>query len=114
MKQIKTSDNVYRGNNRRMEKTMIYNTTNYIETGTYQEGKIGYVNKFEKSVKIPFLSVLHNHLPNNKAALTDELEPNDSELAISDSVELSSAITGASEVGSSNTGDSTGNSGYGN
>ena len=74
---------------------MINNINNYTGLNMYHEGKTGYVNKFEKSLKIPFLSVLHNHLPNNKVALIDELETDDSDFAISDSIELSSAVVGA-------------------
>jgi len=85
----------------RKEKTMIYITGNHTYTSNYHEGKKGYVDKFEKSVKIPFLSVLHNHLPNNKTALTDELEADESDFAVSDNVELSSAVTGSSVVSDS-------------
>jgi len=77
---------------------MSYINTNLNYTNPYHEGKKGYVNKFEKSLKMPFLNVLHNQLPVNKPAHIDESDIKDTDIAVSDNIELSSAVTGASEV----------------
>ena len=71
---------------------------------SYHEGKKGYVNKFEKSLKSPFLNVLHNHLPGVRHTQTDdELKPDDSELNVSDTIELSSAVVSATDISNSGT-----------
>ena len=70
---------------------------NYVNS--YHEGKKGYVDKFEKSLKSPFLMVLSSHLPMANAA-DEDLKFDASDVAVSDNVELSSAVvtsTGASE-----------------
>jgi len=67
----------------------------------------GYVNKFEKSLKLPFFNVLYNNMPSSKFAVIDESETDASEVAVSDIVELSSAVVGASNVSDTDTGDAT-------
>jgi len=79
---------------------------NYNYIHSYHEGKKGYVNKFEKSLKMPFLKVLHNHLPSIMPANKDDLKLDESEIKVSDNVELSSAVTGASDIGASEHGGS--------
>ena len=88
---------------------MSYNIGEYTYTSSYHEGKKGYVNKFEKSLKMPFMKVLHNHLPSIIPINKDDLKPDDSEIAVSDNVELSSAVVRASnadnpEAGGTNSG----------
>ena len=83
---------------------MNYNISNYNYISSYHEGKKGYINKFEKSLKLPFLNVLHTHLPGNRPIHANEFEITESDIAISDNIELSSAVTGASETDSSETG----------
>ena len=78
---------------------MSYNVSGYVYTNSYHEGKVGYINKYDKSLKLPFISVLNNHLPNIKPLHIDEPEVDDSEIAISDNVELSSAVVGMSNIG---------------
>ena len=78
---------------------MSYSIGEYTYINSYHEGKKGYVNKFDKSLKSPFLNVLHNHLPNNKPAHIDEPDVDYSEIAISDNIELSSAVVSMSDVG---------------
>jgi len=77
---------------------MSYNVSEYNYISSYHEGKKGYINKFEKSLKLPFMNVLQNHIPINKNIRPDDSEYIDSELSVSDNVELSSAITRVSEV----------------
>ena len=89
---------------------MVLNNTIYIGSNSATEGKKGYLSKHEKSLKSPFLNVLHNHLPNNKPALVDELEKDESELSVSDNIELSSAVISASNIGDSDTGGLSGGS----
>jgi len=82
---------------------MSYINGNYANIHSYHEGKKGYVNKFEKSVKLPFLKVLHNHLPSIMPVEKEDLKLDDSEIAVSDNIELSSAVVSASDVAGSNT-----------
>ena len=82
----------------RKGENMSYINTNTNYTSSYHEGKKGYINKFEKSLKMPFLNVLYNHLPINKPANIDESDINDTDIAVSDNIELSSAVTGATEM----------------
>jgi len=58
-----------------------------------------YIDKFDKSLKLPFLSVMNNNVQALRPAQNDEIKPDESDLKISDNVELSSAVTGATEVG---------------
>ena len=79
---------------------MSYNITGYTSTHPYHEGKVGYINKFDKSIKLPFLNVLQNQLQSIKPAHIDEPELDDSEIVVSDNIELSSAVVGLSEISS--------------
>jgi len=67
----------------------------------YHTGKKGYLNKFEKSLKLPFLSVLNNNLPGVKNSEINESKIDGSETALSDNVELSSAVVNASNISDS-------------
>ena len=69
---------------------------NYISL--YHEGKVGYINKFDKSLKMPFLGVLQNQLQMIKPAHLDEPDVDESEIKISDNVELSSAVVSMSKI----------------
>ena len=84
---------------------MSYINGNYTHVHSYHEGKKGYVNTFEKSIKLPFLKVLHNHLPSIIPGDKEELKLDESEIAVSDKVELSSAVVSASDVSGSEAGD---------
>ena len=70
-------------------------------THSYHIGKKGYVNKFEKSLKLPFLNVLSNHMPVAKPLTDNETKVDTSEIVVSDNIELSSAIVSATAVGDS-------------
>ena len=78
---------------------MIYNINGYTYTNSYHEGKVGYINKFDKSLKLPFLNVLQNQLQAIKPNHIDETEIDESEIQISDNVELSSAVVSMSNIG---------------
>ncbi|MCL2820217.1 MAG: hypothetical protein FWD38_05230 [Oscillospiraceae bacterium] len=67
-----------------------------------------YFDKYDKSVKLPFVKVLINNMPHFKTFHADELKPDDSELAASDNIELSSAVTGGTPAGDTNTNTSAG------
>ena len=82
---------------------MSYNIVNNTYTHSYHEGKKGYINTYEKSLKLPFLKVLHNHLPSIMPIDKDNLKLDESEIAVSDNVELSSAVVGAYNVSNSET-----------
>ena len=87
---------------------MIYNIGEYTYMSSYHEGKKGYVNKFEKSLKSPFLNVLHNHLPGIKHEHEKEPEINDSDIAVNDKIELSLAVVSASDASDSDAGNNSG------
>jgi len=77
---------------------------NYDYTHSYHEGKKGYVNELEKSLKMPFMKVLHNHLPSIMPIDKDDLKLDESEIAVSDNIELSSAVVSASNISDSEAG----------
>jgi len=66
---------------------------------SYHQGKVGYINKFDKSLKMPFLNVLNNHLNSTKPVHIDEPEVDESEIVISDNIELRSAVVSMSNIG---------------
>jgi len=78
---------------------MINNVGGYTYTNPYHEGKVGYINKFDKSLKIPFLNVLYNNMHNNRPNHVNEPDVDGSEIVISDNVELSSAVVSMSNIG---------------
>ena len=66
----------------------------YINTTTKQT----YIDKYDKSLKLPFLNVLNNHLPNGNTALSNEPTIDHTIGEVSDKVELSYAVVGSSAV----------------
>ena len=70
----------------------------YTTLNTNTTNKQTYIDKFDKSLKLPFVSALQNNLSYIKMAAENEFSPSDAELSISDSVELNSAVTGATEA----------------
>jgi len=78
---------------------MSYNIGEYTFVHSYHEGKKGYINKFDKSLKLPFLNVLQNQLQNIKPAHINEPDVDESEIRISDNVELSSAVVSMTNLG---------------
>jgi len=72
--------------------------SNYTNLNTNTVTKQTYIDKFDKSLKLPFVSVLQNNLAYIKMAQENEFKPSDAELSVSDNVELSSAVTGATEA----------------
>ena len=79
-------------------------TDNYSYLNTPVTTKQTYIDKFDKSLKLPFKNVLNNHFANIKPVIADEAGKNDPELMIKDIVELNYAVIGASSVGDSATG----------
>jgi len=61
-----------------------------------------YIDKFDKSVKMPFLKVLNDNALKVITEKDEDIKVNTSELVISDNAELSSAVTGATEVANDN------------
>ena len=78
----------------------IYNTNTYPVTT-----KQTYIDKYDKSLKLPFFSALQNNLVNSKSNREDENPVNINEISISDNVELSSAVTGATATADSDISD---------
>jgi len=76
--------------------------TNYLNiyAGTTNT-KQTYIDIYDKSVKLPFLKVLNNNVLNHAATRDNDSKIDTSELVVSDNIELSSAVTGASEVSGS-------------
>ena len=72
---------------------------NYLHS--YHEGKIGYINQYEKSLKLPFLNVMTSHLPGTRPVDTYDLKIDKSDTAVNDIIELSSAVVSASDAGGS-------------
>jgi len=79
--------------------SMSYYVGGYNNISSYHQGKVDYINKFDKSLKMPFLNVLYNQLSNIKPVHIDEPEVDDSEIVISDNIELSSAVVSMSNIG---------------
>jgi len=76
----------------------------YSSVHPYHEGKKGYVNKFEKSLKLPFLNVMQNNLPALKPDVDVDIKFDDSDIVISENVELSSAVVSATNASNSESG----------
>ena len=77
---------------------MNYINGNHNYISSYHTGKKGYIDKFEKSLKLPFLNILQNQLSLAKPAHIEESDIIDSDISINDNIELSSAVTGATET----------------
>ena len=86
---------------------MINNISGYTNINNSQEANRGYVNKFDKSLKLPFYKVLNNNLLNMKSTQDDEIKINDSDVAASENIAINSAVVGASEVSDADTGSAT-------
>ena len=87
---------------------MSYYISNYTPVNSYHEGKKGYVNKFEKSLKLPFLNALQNNLPAFLPDIDEDIKFNDSDIVISDNAELNSAVVSATGASDSDSGVSLG------
>jgi len=74
---------------------MIFTINNHMGLNYNTATKQTYIDKYDKSVKLPFVKVLINNMPHYKTFHADELNFNDSDLKVSDNIELSSAVTGA-------------------
>jgi len=77
---------------------MSYSIGEYNYISSYHQGKVGYVNKFDKSVKLPFLNVMQNQSQIIKPAHMDEPDVDESEIELSDNIELSSAVVSRSSM----------------
>jgi len=77
---------------------MSYSVGEYNYISSYHQGKVGYVNKFDKSVKLPFLNVMQNQTHMIKPAHIDEPDVDSSEIELSDNIELSSAVVSSSSM----------------
>ena len=80
---------------------MSYYIGNYTPVHPYHEGKKGYVNKFEKSLKFPFLNALQHHLPSIRQDIDEDVKIDVSDIVISENAELSSAVVSATGAGDS-------------
>jgi len=83
---------------------MIFTINNHFNLNYNTATKQTYIDTYDKSLKLPFVKVLVNNIPHYKTLQPDELKLDDSELSVSDNIELSSAVTGAASVGSNNAG----------
>ena len=83
---------------------MIFTINTHMGLNYNTSTKQTYIDKYDKSVKMPFAKVMINNLPHFKTFHADEVKYDDSDLALSDNIELSSAITGAANAGDSGAG----------
>jgi len=86
---------------------MINNISGYSSTYNSPQVDKSYINKFDKSLKLPFYKVLSSNLPGMKPAGDDEIKINDSEIAASDNIAINSAVVGAAAVSDTDTGSAT-------
>ena len=74
---------------------MGFRISNYANINMYSTTKQTYIDKYDKSLKLPFLSVLNNNLPNgNTTAQGNEPVVDHTIGEVSDNVELSYAVIG--------------------
>ena len=78
---------------------MSYIVSDFTYIHSYHEGKKGYIDKHEKSLKLPFMNVLSNHLPQAKPNNNNDLMVDAYDVAINDKIELSSAVVSATDAG---------------
>ena len=71
---------------------------NYANIYTPATTKQTYIDKYDKSLKLPFLNVLNNNLPNGNAAQGSEPVVDYTIGEVSDKVELNYAVVGSSAV----------------
>jgi len=78
-------------------------------SGAYNSPEVdkSYINKFDKSLKLPFYKVLSSNFPGMKPAGNDEIKINDSEIAPSDNIAINSAVVGVAAVSDTDTGSAT-------
>jgi len=86
---------------------MSYYINNYTNINTYQGANRGYINKHEKSLKLPFFSAMQNSMLNTKPAPVEESIPEVTVDNANSRVALSSAVIGASPPSDTDTGDAT-------
>jgi len=101
---MKCSDIISRDKNNERSKVMIFTINNHLGLNHNTATKQTYIDNYDKSVKMPFVKVMINNLPHFKTFHADEVKLDNSELAISDNIELSSAITGAVSISEPNAG----------
>jgi len=66
-----------------------------------------YIDKFDKSLKLPFISVMQNRISGIGLNQSGEQKADNSDYSVLDNVELSSAVTGISPKGDPGTGNAT-------
>ena len=77
---------------------MSINIGSYTNIYAAASTKQTYIDKYDKSLKLPFLSVLNNTLPNGNTAQGNEPVVDHSIGEVSDKVELSYAVVGSSNI----------------
>jgi len=83
---------------------MIFTINNHFNLNYNTQTKQTYIDKYDKSLKLPFATAMSNNLSSVRQAQSDEIKPDDSDLAVSDNVELSSAVTEAAALNNSDSG----------
>ena len=86
---------------------MIFTINNHLDVNYNTATKQTYIDSNDKSLKLPFVKVLINNIPHFKTLHADEIKLDESELSVSDNIELSSAVTGATEASGSGIGNAT-------
>ena len=72
---------------------MVISTTGYTNIYTHPKTAQTYIDKYDKSLKLPFISVLHNSTLNTKPALDDEVKivRDDKRVVLKQSADIDSA-----------------------
>ena len=83
---------------------MIFTINNHFNLNYNTSTKETYIDQYDKSLKLPFVKVLLNNMPHLMTLHKEDVKLDDSELTISDNIELSSAVTGAADVTGSGAG----------
>jgi len=85
---------------------MSFRVSDYTNINTYTTANQTYIDKYDKSLKLPFLNILNN-ISNEKTASGNELETDNFVSSESGNIAISSAVVGASPVNDTDTGDAT-------
>jgi len=86
---------------------MSFRVSDYTNINTYTTANQTYIDKYDKSLKLPFLNILQNNISNEKTASGNESETDSFVSSESGKIAISSAVVRASPVSDIDTGDAT-------
>jgi len=82
---------------------MVFTINNHFNLNYNTVTKQTYIDQYDKSLKLPFVKVMLNNMP-HFMTVNNDVKADVSELAVSDNIELSSAVTGAANVNDADSG----------